>query len=69
MLELLYIYTLDKQSTIQINMKKIFSALLLTASLISFATAQEVVNGPAISIDKNVHDYGTISQGANGACF
>ena len=49
-------------------MKKIFSALLLTFSLISLATAQEVVNGPAISIDKNVHDYGTITQGANGAC-
>ena len=49
-------------------MKNIFSALLLTVCLISFATAQEVVNGPAISIDKKVHDYGTITQGANGAC-
>ena len=49
-------------------MKNIFSALLLTLSLISFTNAQEVVNGPAISIDKDVHDYGTITQGANGAC-
>lgn len=25
-------------------------------------------NGPMISIDKEAHDYGTITQGANGAC-
>ena len=25
-------------------------------------------NGPMISIDKEVHDYGTIEQGANGTC-
>ncbi|MBM56278.1 MAG: hypothetical protein CMB32_06955 [Euryarchaeota archaeon] len=49
-------------------MKKIFSALLIAFSLISFVSAQEVVNGPAITLDKTVHDYGTITQGANGAC-
>jgi hypothetical protein len=25
-------------------------------------------NGPMISLDKEVHDYGTIPQGANGTC-
>ncbi len=49
-------------------MKKIFSALLIAMSFVSFFTAQEVVNGPAISLDKTVHDYGTIAQGANGSC-
>lgn len=33
-----------------------------------FVTAQEVADGPMISIDKEVHDYGTIPQGADGAC-
>lgn len=33
-----------------------------------FATAQEVSDGPMISIDKDVHDYGTIAQGADGTC-
>ena len=47
-------------------MKKIFSALLVMVCAFSFASAQEVVNGPAITLDKTVHDYGTIEQGANG---
>ena len=50
-------------------MKKIFSVLFIAFKLISFVSnAQEVVNGPAISLDKTIHDYGTITQGANGAC-
>ena len=49
-------------------MKKIFSALLVMVCVFSFASAQEIVNGPAITLDKTVHDYGTIDQGANGAC-
>tara|TARA_B100001564_G_C20224468_1_gene483219 strand:- start:24 stop:476 length:453 start_codon:yes stop_codon:yes gene_type:complete len=49
-------------------MKKIFSALLVMVCVITFSSAQEVVNGPAITLDKTVHDYGTIEQGANGAC-
>ena len=28
----------------------------------------DTVNGPQISIDKDVHDYGTINQGDNGEC-
>jgi hypothetical protein len=30
--------------------------------------AQPLTGGPQISVDKEVHDYGTIKQGANGAC-
>ena len=28
--------------------------------------AYEVVTGPAITLDKDVHDYGNIQQGRNG---
>ena len=59
-------------------MKKILLSLLLLGTAIvgfnSNALAQEeiqeqaVVNGAAISIDKAVHDYGTIENGANGVC-
>jgi len=30
--------------------------------------AKPVEGGPQISVDKDVHDYGTIKQGANGTC-
>jgi len=30
--------------------------------------AAEITSGPQITIDKIVHDYGTIEQGANGEC-
>jgi len=58
-------------------MKKTIILLLLTYSgVVSLeAKAQveetspnEVVNGPIISIDKNIHDYGTIENGADGSC-
>lgn len=49
-------------------MKKLFSVFMLAFGLFAFATAQEVANGPVISLDKTTHDYGTITQGANGAC-
>ena len=43
------------------------------ASLVFGASAQENAkpvggSGPMISLDKEVHDYGTIEQGANGTC-
>lgn len=52
-------------------MKKVmFTLSLLTAALFGFNSfAQEVgANGPVISIDKEVHDYGTMEQGGNGTC-
>lgn len=50
--------------------KAIFTLSLLVAAMIGFnATAQEVgANGPVIKLDKDVHDYGTVEQGANGEC-
>ncbi len=32
------------------------------------ASAELSVDGPAISVDKDVHDYGTIEQGDPGGC-
>lgn len=52
--------------------KAIFTLSLLVVALLGFnsAIAQEVVqkDGPQISVDKDVHDYGTINQGDNGEC-
>ncbi len=51
-------------------MKKLI--LFMTLVLSSFfgfqALAQEVFSGPAISIDKETHDYGNIPYEANGEC-
>jgi len=43
-------------------MKQFFAVFALMLGVITFGTAQE------ISLDKDVHDYGTIQQGANGSC-
>ena len=50
--------------------KVIFTLSLLVAAMIGMnAYAQEVgANGPVITIDKEVHDYGTMEQGGNGEC-
>lgn len=50
--------------------KLLFSISLVALSFGAFAQEGKVVGGtgPQISIDKEVHDYGTIAQGANGAC-
>ena len=56
--------------------KAIFTLSLVVAAMTGFnASAQEVggttaqpASKAAISIDKEVHDYGTIEQGANGEC-
>ncbi|HRD54491.1 MAG TPA: DUF1573 domain-containing protein [Flavobacteriales bacterium] len=45
-------------------MKKLFS--FACAALLAFAAAAQ--SGPRIQVDKEVHDYGTIPQGANGEC-
>jgi len=50
------------------TMKNIFSVIILSLSFIAFASAQEIANGPSISLDKSTHDYGIITQGSNGSC-
>jgi hypothetical protein len=54
------------------RMKKLIATLGLSV-LVLGAFAQENTttvggSGPMISLDKEVHDYGTIDQGANGTC-
>ena len=49
-------------------MKQFFAACALMLGIVSLGLAQEVVTGPAITLDKDVHDYGNIQQGANGTC-
>ncbi|UKN01583.1 DUF1573 domain-containing protein [Paracrocinitomix mangrovi] len=53
--------------------KAIFTLSLLVAAFVGFnANAQEVQTQPTskavITIDKETHDYGTITQGDNGEC-
>ena len=53
-------------------MKKIFLTLtlVLAGTLVSSKiSAQEVVNGAKIEFNKEVHDYGTIKNGADGSCI
>ena len=40
----------------------------LMASLILVGMATALAQGPSIALDKDVHDYGTITQGADGGC-
>jgi hypothetical protein len=50
-------------------MKKTILSLSLAFGLALSAFAQpELVTGPAISIDKETHDYGDIAFDSNGAC-
>lgn len=45
-------------------------AILLTSAQVSAQTTTTVstTSGAMIKVDKEVHDYGTIEQGANGEC-
>lgn len=58
-------------------MKKAFFTLsFIIATMLSLTAVAQVggvpiggtVNGPVIKVDKDVHDYGTIENGANGVC-
>ncbi len=51
-------------------MKKLLFSLLMvfSAGTVGTAVAQEVENGAKIEFEKEVHDYGTIENGANGEC-
>lgn len=55
-------------------MKKLvlsFSMMLVAmfAVNVSMAQAEVKLNGPEITIDKDVHDYGKIEKGADGVCY
>jgi len=50
-------------------MKKLIYTLAIALGVQSVAIAQsQVVSGPAITIDKEVHDYGNVAFGGNGLC-
>ena len=48
--------------------KALFSLLMVFAASAVTSFAQEVKNGAQIEFEKEVHDYGTIENGANGQC-
>jgi hypothetical protein len=49
--------------------KLLFSfALLFAGASMTSAIAQEVSSGAKIEFNKEVHDYGTIENGADGSC-
>lgn len=52
-------------------MKKVLFSLLVAFAAVTGTNAvmaQEVQNGATIEFTKEVHDYGTIENGANGEC-
>ncbi len=52
-------------------MKKFLLSLAVVAFTVMGGYAQDATagtGGPEMTVDKEVHDYGTIKQGANGSC-
>lgn len=50
-------------------MKKVFLSLALVFGVIAFVGAQTpVATGPAINVDKEVHDYGDVPYNGDGTC-
>ncbi|MBX7094612.1 MAG: DUF1573 domain-containing protein [Flavobacteriales bacterium] len=52
-------------------MKKLalsFGVLFLSVFAINTESKAQTAQGPAISFDKEVHDYGTVKQNGNGEC-
>lgn len=59
----------DFNQIIPIKMKKIvFSLSLILSSVVCVFAQNEVVSGPMITVDKEVHDYGDIPYGGDGTC-
>lgn len=50
-------------------MKKVFFTLAIAFAFVAGVNAQaQVVSGPAITVNKDVHDYGDVAFGGNGEC-
>lgn len=50
-------------------MKKFILSLAVIFGAIAFSSAQnQVTSGPAIQVDKEVHDYGDVPYNGDGAC-
>tara|TARA_Y100000814_G_C12143954_1_gene338518 strand:- start:37 stop:483 length:447 start_codon:yes stop_codon:yes gene_type:complete len=50
-------------------MKKILGLIALVLLVVGAKAQTAVATGPQISVDKEVHDYGTIEKGADPFCF
>ncbi len=51
-----------------IKKSTIFLFTLLLFNISSYSQEGEVLNGPQISVDKEIHDYGTVEQFSDGNC-
>lgn len=60
-----FVFTLSLLVVALIGMN---GAIAQTTSEITVEEQEEPKDGPKISVDKKVHDYGTIEQGADGTC-
>lgn len=49
-------------------MKKLILSMAIILGTVAMIGQKEVITGPAIEVDKDVHDYGTIQKGGDGAC-
>lgn len=49
-------------------MKKLILALGLVLAFSAGTFAQELITGPALEVDKDVHDYGEVENGGDGTC-
>lgn len=50
-------------------MKKVFLSLAIAFGMTGVVMAQnQVVTGPSITMDKDVHDYGDVQFGGDGSC-
>jgi len=49
-------------------MKKLILAFGLVLAFSAGSIAQELITGPAIELDKDVHDYGEVDNGGDGTC-
>lgn len=60
-----FVFTLSLLVVALIGMN---GAIAQTTSEITVTEQEEPADGPKISVDKEVHDYGTIEQGGDGVC-
>lgn len=50
------------------NLALSFGVLLISMFTLGNVAKAQTAQGPAITFDKDVHDYGNVKQGANGEC-
>lgn len=49
-------------------MKKLILSLAIILGTVAMIGQKEIITGPAIELDKDIHDYGVIQKGGDGAC-